>query len=139
MSLPLKMLPLLVLPLLLECPEMAYTDQCLELIDTLMLMVWRREVALISTRIEMAPPPAMRRSGGRALVRGRGGQDESGRGRNSCGKRGGRASPVDPEPEAYKRTMEKAARRVVMAKMLVLTLRFPRTVRPPVTWRLPYH
>ncbi|GMP73555.1 hypothetical protein CsSME_00031275 [Camellia sinensis var. sinensis] len=55
---------------------MGYTDQCLELIDTLMVMVQRMEATLVFTEIEvpfslLAPlynstPPAMRGREGRA-------------------------------------------------------------------------
>ncbi|GMP69190.1 hypothetical protein CsSME_00028538 [Camellia sinensis var. sinensis] len=54
-------------------PEMGCMDQCLELIDTLMVIVQRREASLVSLGIEVAAPPAMRERGGRAPSQRRGG------------------------------------------------------------------
>lgn len=77
---------------------MGYMDQCLELVNTLMLMVGRREAALISIAVEIAPSSALRRRGGRAPARERRGWDERGRGRDGRWRRR-RASPEVPEPE----------------------------------------
>lgn len=57
-------------------PEMGYTNQCLELIDTLMVMVRRREASLIFVGIEIPLPPAMGRKGWRAPALKRGGRVE---------------------------------------------------------------
>ncbi|KAI8024152.1 hypothetical protein LOK49_LG03G02598 [Camellia lanceoleosa] len=68
-------------PLAGDYLEMGYMDQCLEVIDTMMVMVWRREPALVSAGIEIAPSLSMRKKGGQALARGREGQCRYDRGR----------------------------------------------------------